>query len=135
MAEKNDGKGAAQSGGQDPATQGDGSSAMDALVAKLAQAISAGARSDADEARSRERSAILARQAAEDRARLQGGDVEVVAITGFSIVEDDPNNPRVVRAGEDLLIPLYDLPAWSGRVRLKSLDADLDMPKRGVSIS
>lgn len=77
--------------------------------------------SDADRAREIEIRKIREQQEREDAARLAGGNTVVVAITSFTIRDDAHPDGRLVRSGEELEIPTFDVASWSGRVVPKAM--------------
>lgn len=89
--------------------------------------------SDLDAARAREISAARAQQAEDDKQRAEGGTVRVVALTSYTVFDDENPRGRVVRAGEEFDLPRFDLPGFEGKVRLKELDAEPETG--GVKIS
>jgi hypothetical protein len=115
---------------------------VQAIIAALLQgqqqaaAASAGAsRSDADTARYRELDGIRRQHLAEDAAREKLGTVPVVALTSFTQVTVDDTGATqntVIRAGQELDFPVFDLQAFEGKVRLKELDLTPD--EGGVTI-
>lgn len=77
--------------------------------------------SNAGDLRNANEQAFFTRKlATDDAARAAAGMTTVVAIAGFTIV-DDPETPegRVVNYGDELQVSMFDLPRYAGRVMLK----------------
>ncbi|MGG5811466.1 hypothetical protein [Falsiroseomonas sp. CW058] len=88
--------------------------------------------SPADAARQREMDIIQRQQAKQDEARARSGTVAMVAHVGFTVIDDDSPDGRVVSPGERFEVSGYDAPAYLGRARLA---ADEPAEARGPSIS
>jgi len=89
--------------------------------------------SDLDKARSRDLDNLRRKQALEDVQREKLGSARVVAITSYTVFDDENPDGRVVKAGDEFDMPRYDLAAFEGKVRLKELDVAPDAG--GVKIS
>ena len=63
------------------------------------------------------------RLAADDAARAKAATVTMIAIAGFTLVDDDHLEGVVVRAGEEFDVSAFDEARFTGRARRKSLDA------------
>lgn len=70
-----------------------------------------------DEARLREAEAARRRHAAEDALREESGEVEMIAITGFTLVTDEHPEGRAILPGRPFTIFAYDVPSFLGRAR------------------
>ncbi|MBI0434000.1 hypothetical protein [Roseomonas sp. KE0001] len=69
----------------------------------------------------RERERISREADAMDRARAAAPRITLVAITGFTIVDDLHPDGRIVEAGDEFTIADVDLPLYAARGRLKSM--------------
>lgn len=89
--------------------------------------------SEADAARARERAQLSRQLAAHDDARARVGRTILVAVTSFTIVDDENPDGRVIEIGQEFEVSLFDLPRYLGRGRLKEQDADA--PATGLQIT
>ncbi|NKE43574.1 hypothetical protein HB662_02215 [Roseomonas frigidaquae] len=88
--------------------------------------------SPADAARQREMDIIARQQAQQDARRAASGTVTLEAIVGFTIVDDENPDGRVIRPGQAFEVAGYDVPAFLGRARHPRDD---DAPARGAHVS
>lgn len=89
--------------------------------------------------RSAEQGMFLREHAKRDVLRQKAGDVEVVAVVGFTIYDDVLHEEgRVIRPNDELTISAYDLDkAYHGKVRLKELPPSpgAPAPNNGVTVT
>lgn len=103
----------------------------DASASLLVQQLAVAMRGEAEAARLRDMDALARQRADEDKQRAAHRKIKLVAVTAFTLFEDDNPNGRVVQAGEEFEISLFDGHKYAG----KGLPRAVDPLTGGVTIS
>ncbi|MBP0492173.1 hypothetical protein [Roseomonas indoligenes] len=97
------------------------------LVAQLAAAI----RGEAETARQRDMDALARQRAVEDETRNRMGKTTLVAVTSFTLVDDENPTGRTILSGSEFEVSLFDLQKYAG----KGLPRAPDPLTGGVTVS